>query len=200
MKISKSVFENQMKWLNNKGYMSLNCKEFYLWHQGRLELPKKSVIITFDGGTIGQAENAMPILRKYNMKAVFFIRGNMTYSNKKGFISYKLMNQLKKLYPNFDFQSHTFDLHKHLKQNIYQLTVKDAALQKKYFNFKYLAYPYGDFTSDMIKAYKRSGIKMAFTYGKNDYATRKQDIYKIKRIKVNAKESFSNFTRWFEMQ
>ena len=50
----------------------------------------------------------------------------------------------------------------------------------------------------MIKAYIKSGIKMALTYGKNDYASRNQNIYKIKRIKVNGKENFTSFIRWFK--
>ena len=63
--ISRSEFKNQMKWLKKRKYMTLNCKELYLWHQGKIELPKKSVLITFDGGTIGQSKYALPILKKY---------------------------------------------------------------------------------------------------------------------------------------
>ena len=131
------------------------------------------------------------------MKAVSFLIGEHTYNNKKGKINYNTMQELKKLYPNFDFQSHTYNLHKKFKMNDYNLTIEDATIQNKYFIFIFLAYPYRIFTSGMINAYKKNGIKMAFTYGINDYATRNQNIYKIRRIKVNGKESFSNFTRWF---
>ena len=141
----------------------------------------------------------MPILKKYNMKGVSFIIGKYTYNNKKGIISYNKMNKLKKKYPNFDFQSHTFDLHKRIRKNDYEETIRDAAKQNKYFNFTFLAYPYGAFTSGMIKAYIKSGIKMAFTYGNNGYATRNQNKYMIRRIKVNGRDSFSKFTRWFDM-
>ena len=50
----------------------------------------------------------------------------------------------------------------------------------------------------MRKAYAESGIKVAFTYGKNGYATKKQNILQIRRIKVNAREGFGKFTRWFK--
>lgn len=195
--LSRSIFKQQMKWLKKRGYKTISCEEFYFWHQGKNILPKKSVLITFDGGTIGQAKYGMHILKKYNMKGTSFIIGNLTYNNKKGIISYIKMNKIKKLYPNFEFQSHTFDLHFHLTKNVYNKTKKDALTQKHYYDFKYLAYPYGFFSRDMIKAYRDTGIKMAFTYGKNRFATRLQDIYRIRRIKVNARESFSHFTRWF---
>ena len=195
--LSLSSFKKQMKWLKKRKYFTLNCKEFYLWHQGKIKLPKKSVLITFDGGSIGQAKFAMPILKKYNMKGTTFIIGKLTYNNKKGIINYNQINEIRKYYPNFEFQSHTFDLHIRFTENVYDKTLKDALLQKKYYNFQYIAYPYGDYSSEMIKAYNDSGIKMAFTYGKNGYATREQDIFKIRRIKVYSKESFSKFTRWF---
>lgn len=196
--ISKKSFIKQIKWIYKKGYKTLNCQELYLWHQKRIELPKKSLLITFDGGSIGQEKYAMPILKKFNMKGVIFIIGIDTFKNNIGKINYNSIYKLKNLYPNFEFQSHTYNLHKKFKKNIYNSTINDAFMQKKYFNFSFLAYPFGIYSPEMIKAYKNSGIKMAFTYGINDYATRKQNIYKIRRIKVNAKKSFSHFTKWLK--
>jgi hypothetical protein len=196
--VSKTTFTQQMKWLYERGYKTLNCQELYLWHQRKIELPKKSLLITFDGGSIGQEKYAMPILKQYKMKGVTFILGVFALRNKKGKIKYKSIKKLRKLYPNFDFQSHTYNLHRKFKKNDYILTIKDAKMQKKYFKFFFLAYPFGIYSSGMIKAYKESGIKMAFTYGMNDYATRNQDIYKIKRIKISGNESFSYFVRWFK--
>lgn len=198
LSVSKRTFIKQMKWLYKRGYKTLDCEELYLWHQKKIELPKKSLLITFDGGSIGQEKYAMPILKKYNMKGVTFILGIDSCKNRQGKIKYNKIPKLKKLYPNFDFQSHTYNLHKKLTKNDYNLTMKDAFIQKNYFNFSFLAYPYGYYTPGMIKAYIKSGIRMAFTYGKNDYASRNQNIYKIKRIKVNGKENFTSFTRWFK--
>lgn len=196
--LSWKIFKMQIKYLKKKRYKTLNCTELYLWHEGKIKLPKKSVLITFDDGNIWQEKYAMPILNKYNMKSTFFIIGNLSYNNFKNSIKYNRIPQLRKLYPNFDFESHTFNLHKPPIKALYNETYKDAATQNKYFNFTFLAYPYGAFSSEMIRAYKDIGIKMAFTYGKNSYATRRQNIYRISRIKVNANEDFSKFTRWFK--
>lgn len=199
--LPKSKFKIQMKYLKKKGYKTLNCTELYLWYLGKIKLPKKSVLITFDDGTIGQEKYAMPILNKLNMKGTSFIIGNWTYNNAKGFINYSRIPELKKLYPNHDFQSHTFDLHIHFKKDmndIYNITFNDAVKQNHYFNFTYLAYPFGHFSSEMVKAYKDFGIKMAFTYGENGYANRTQNIYKIRRIKIYSNEDFSKFISWFK--
>lgn len=190
-----------MIWLNNRGYRSINCEELYLWHQGKIKFAKQTVLITFDGGSIGVIKNALPILIKYNFKGTIYIIGNKMLSNNDEFISYELMKKIKKIYPNLEFQSHTFDLHKRIIKDEYRKVFKDAIIQNKYFDFEFLAYPYGNYTLEMIKVYRQIGIKLAFTYNKDNsqYAIRSQDIYMIKRIKINDREPFSKFIRWFNV-
>ena len=84
--LSRSIFKMQMKYLKNKGYKTLNCTELYLWRKGKIKLTKKSVLITFDDGYIGQEKYAMPILKKYNFKATAFIIRKLTYNNEKDII------------------------------------------------------------------------------------------------------------------
>ena len=202
--ISISEFKKQMKWLYKKGYTTLNCEEFYLWFQGKLNFPKKTLLITFDDGTIGHAKYSIPILKKYNLKGIFFIIGKHTLKGNKEYIDYNNLNKLKKEYSNIDFQSHTFDLH--ILNKFYNKTFeeskseifRDILLQSILFNFtKFLAYPYGYTTSEMIKIYKNSSIKMAFIFGSYKLSTRKDNIYGISRIPINVNEDFSYFTRWF---
>ena len=194
--ISKTNFNKQIKWLKKNGYITLSCEEIYLWYIGKLKLNKKSLMITFDDGELDTVKYGSYILRKYNMKGTFFIIGKNAIIKKKRNANCNLMNRITNTYRNIEFQSHTFDLHRFIKDD-YQIVLKDASLQKKYFNFKFLAYPYGRFTENMIKAYNKSGIKLAFTFGKSEYARRNQSIYKIKRIMINAKYPFSKFLRWF---
>lgn len=196
--VSKSTFNKQMKWLHNKGYRTINCEEFYLWHEGKIKLPKKSVLITFDDGHKGVVDNALPVLKKYGMKGTSFIIGKNTYTNKKGAIKYNKLLQVQKEYPDLEFQSHTYNLHRFFPaKGDYKVVLKDAEKQKKIYGFEFLAYPYGRDTKGMIKAYKESGIRMAFDYGDFGYATRKQNLYKIRRIKIRGGDSLAAFRKWF---
>ena len=195
--VSQSTFEKHVKYLVNNGYRTINCDEFYLWYKGKINLPPKSVLITFDDGNIGVATYALPILKKYDVKATTFIVGSRTAKNKKNTIGYNQMMNLRASQDNLEFQSHTYNLHKKFsKKGEYQKVIKDAAKQKEMYGFEYLAYPYGRNTAGMRAAYADSGIKMAFTYGKNGYATRSQNIFKIRRIKVDARKSFKQFKKW----
>lgn len=197
--VSQGTFDKQMKWLKAKGYRTINCEEFYLWYKGKIKLPKKSVLITFDDGMNSVANYALPVLKKYKMKGTCFVIGSKTKNNKNGYIRYNRMLSIQNEYPDLEFQSHTYKLHKFFsKKGDYGKVLKDAEKQRSVYGFEYLAYPYGRYTPGMIKAYKKSGIKLAFTYGRNGYATRKQNIYKIRRIKISGTGSFSQFKRWFE--
>lgn len=196
--VSQSNFNKQMAWLHKKHYRTINCDEFYLWRRGRIKLPKRSVLITIDDGNAEAIERAYPVLKKYNMKATAFIVGRSPHRGLKcGNISMERMQEIQEKYPRFEFQSHTYNLHvrKAVKYG-YKTFMKDAAKQREVYGFEYLAYPYGKKTDAMIKAYKNSGIRMAFSFGDYGFATRKQNIYKIKRIAIFGNTSMRKFKRW----
>lgn len=199
--ISKSDFENQMRWLKKNGYRTISCEELYLWHKGRIKLPKKSVLITLDDGRFGVPKNAYPILKKYDLKATCFVIGSYTMNNKPEYMKYREMKKIQNDYPNLEFQSHTWKLHYRfsLDKGVYSKVLKDAKKQKAKYGFEYLAYPYGRNNDQMIKAYKKAGIKMAFAYRQygDGYATRDQNIYRIKRIKVQGNGSMYQFRSIF---
>lgn len=43
-------FEQQMKYLHENGWHTLTADELYAWHEGKLEIPEKSCVLTFDDG------------------------------------------------------------------------------------------------------------------------------------------------------
>ena len=194
--ISKSKFKKQMRYLKKKKYRTINCEEFYLWHEGKISLPPKTVLITFDDGLDGVVKNAFPILRKYRLKGTFFVIGSNVRSGGGGYSSYGTLRWAHSVYPNFEIQSHTYNLHYYYSDtDSYKMVMKDAALQDQLYGFQFHAYPYGRHTNNIVQAYKDSGMKMAFTYGTNRRATRSQDLYKIERIKVSAGISFKRFKK-----
>ena len=196
--VSRTTFENQMKWLHNRHYRTINCEELYLWHEGKIRLPKKTVMITFDDGMRCLYDNAYPVLKKYHMKGTCFVVGYWSLKNRDALTPSRI-RWMQKDYPDFEFQSHTYNMHTRQKAKWgYNNTLKDAEKQKKMFGFEYLAYPYGTFNMPMVRAYRASGIKMAFAYGDNNYALRSQNLYRIRRIKISGNDSSREFTRWFK--
>ncbi len=146
---STEIFEKEMKYLYDNGYTSISFTDYinYLKDKTKNPIPKKSVIISFDDGYITQYTNAFPILKKYNLKATFFIYMGcidifpacMNSENLKELISNKMFlanHTLNHIYlPNYKDRTIIKEIENN--QNI---------LQEK-FGFqnieKVLAYPYG---------------------------------------------------------
>ena len=207
-----SVFEKQMKWLHKHGYRTISTEEFYLWYTGKIKLPKKSVLITFDDGSYSVIKYGLPILKKYNMKATIFMIGKYTRkkTNKKvhknksySCIGRDVMKEVQETYPNLEFQSHTYNMHRKiggvaaLKKVSKSKQKADFTKMYEKYGYTFMAYPYGKFTDRTIQAAKASHVKMAFAYGTNAYARKSQSRYKIKRIKISAGAPMKRFTKWF---
>lgn len=210
--ISVTVFNKQMRWLHKHKYRTISTQEFYDWYTGKIKLPKKSVLITFDDGSYSVIKYALPVLKKYNMKATFFMIGanTGTYTNTTSAngsyhcAGLDVINQTIKTYPNFEFQSHTYNMHRMingkaaLHATSYAAQKKDFTTMYNKYGYTFLAYPYGRYSQNSIYAAKDSHVKMAFTYGKNAFATRGQNRYAISRIKINGNQSMKKFYKWFK--
>lgn len=72
---SPEIFEKEMKYLSDNGYKSISLKDYidYIKNEKKISFGEKSVIITFDDGYRSQYDVALPILKKYNLSATFFI-------------------------------------------------------------------------------------------------------------------------------
>src|ERR1700690_3539681 len=66
-------FEQQMKYLRDHGYSCIDITDIKNCLDSSFRLPAKPVMITFDDGCLDNYQIAFPILKKYNLKATFFI-------------------------------------------------------------------------------------------------------------------------------
>ena len=66
-------FEENVKTLIENGYTIMSMKELALANSGKMELPDKPILITFDDGYYSNYEYIYPILQKYQVKASIFI-------------------------------------------------------------------------------------------------------------------------------
>ena len=196
--IGESAFYRQMAWLKSKGYRTINCDEFFLWYHGYIKLPKRSVLITFDDANANALERSAPLFAQYGFKGTYFLIGAPVHAGgTERYVSEARVRELREMYPNLEFQSHTYNLHWKGSTKVgYAGFYQDAMTQKEVFNFDYIAYPYGAKNNAMIRAYKDAGLRMAFSFGDYGFATRKQNAFKIKRLGVKASTSFRQFKRW----
>lgn len=172
---TKEMFAKQMKILHDHGYTTLTLAELHEFLQGKLTIPPKSIVITFDDGFKNNAELAYPILKKYGFTAVnFLITGHISTKNTPydaTEVQYMTTQDIANTCDTFDFESHTFALH-HLEKNGDSYVVSKEAHTVKHdikTSFRQLqstkafAYPYGIYDQRTLALLEQADAQLAFT-------------------------------------
>lgn len=193
---SKSNFEREMKYLSDNSFFTLTMEEMHLYLTKKIQVPRKSVVLTFDDGTL--FELGIEILEKYDLHGTGFIKTG-TFSDYTVYES-----------PNFELQSHTDKMHKAgtcpiervnqqgggilcLKEST---VLSDLKLSREKLNGAIaLAYPFYDYNNRAIELVKKAGFKLAFI-GANNVAGRAWpgiNLYKVPRMTIWNTTSFETF-------
>ncbi|PYG87841.1 polysaccharide deacetylase [Ruminiclostridium sufflavum DSM 19573] len=122
--ITPREFENDLIYLKNHNYKTINMTDLinYVYHNS--EIPPKPVIITFDDGNLNNYIYGKPLLEKYEMKAVISVVGkyseqfsdtlasNIPPTNNPNY-AYASWEQIKEMSSSgyFEIQNHTYNLH-----------------------------------------------------------------------------------------
>ena len=197
--ITTDNFKEHLDYLKNNNYKTLTMDEFYNWKIGNLNLPYKSVLITFDDGFLSNYEYAFKLLKEYDMNATVFVVGsfidnsttNEWNGNIKTYMTKDILENLKNEYPNIEIYSHSYNLHYQgaINQNKDVLMQDIENFDNFYPNNDILCYPFGQYNDNIEDCLKESNYKMAFRYGPNkkDYkkASRNDNIYEIPRLNVS---------------
>ncbi|MDY6853035.1 MAG: polysaccharide deacetylase family protein, partial [Thermodesulfobacteriota bacterium] len=72
--VAKADFENQMKFLKDKGYSVITLDRFLDFLNFKSSIPPKSVVLTFDSGRRTVYDIAYPILKKYGYPGTLFVQ------------------------------------------------------------------------------------------------------------------------------
>ena len=163
--VPKEDFDAEMKWLYDNGYSSLTLGELYEHLATNTPFPKKSVVITLDDGYADNYYNAYPVLQKYGLHAtVFMITGNI---NKPDYLT---SAQIKEISDSgvISVEDHTVTHPEYINKMSYDAQYKELLDSKNALEsitgkkVEYIAYPYGRYNADTIKAAQEIGYKMGF--------------------------------------
>lgn len=187
-----SQFEAHIKYLKENGYFALTMKDLELFLDKKIQIPKKSIVITMDDGWL--AQNAIPILEKYKVNATLFvITGSYDPSTFKS--------------DYFELHSHSHDLHNPgvcssgLQGGGILCLPKDKILEDLRKSREALngstvfCYPFYDYNDYAISVLKEAGFKMAFigTGGVNGLASQNVNKFKIPRATIFATTTMNEF-------
>ena len=116
--VHPNILEKDLAYIQEKGYTTITMTDLINYVYNDTTLPQKPIIITFDDGCYNNLGYAVPLLKKYNMKAVVSIVGKYTDDFSKtdeanlnyGYLRWKDINLLIQD-GSVEFQNHTYNLH-----------------------------------------------------------------------------------------
>lgn len=200
--ISTTDLEAHLQYLIDNGYYFPTWQELRDYLDGKIDLPLKSVVLTFDDCTKAFQEYGIPILEEYDVRATSFV-----ICAKNGEEVLKKYKDVK----HITFQSHSYNMHRpggsighggiftalsvedgvsDLEQSIDMLGSGDA-----------FAYPFGDYNETAEEAVREAGFLCAFTteYGK---VAPGDDPLLLPRIRINlgmSAEEFAETIEWVSL-
>ena len=187
---SEKQVREEFNYLKDNNYFTINTKEMEYFINGKINLPKNSILITIDDGA--QATKFLPILDEYRFNATLFLIS-----------SWYKVSDFKSDY--LELASHTHNLHNPgvcsggqgspLKCMDKNSLIDDLKLSRITLNntdtFCFPFYEYNDYAINIIK---EVGFKTAYIGG--DIKARiGEDNYLIPRITIHNKISLNNYIK-----
>ncbi|WP_315116782.1 polysaccharide deacetylase family protein [uncultured Clostridium sp.] len=194
--VPKEQFREHMSYLQKNGYTTLTLDQLYDFFINNKPIPEKSVVITLDDGYKDNYTNAFPILKEFNFNAVVFVITN-NIDNHKNFLTSEQIIEMDK--NGIQIQSHTAN-HERLPTLNYEDQVKTLKSSKEFLEkllnkeIPYIAYPYGDWNDDTIKAAEDVGYKMAFTTS-GTWSDKTDGILTLDRVYISSNFAMDEFHR-----
>jgi len=169
---SASSFEQQMRYLKAEGYHTLTLEEFLEFTRLDRQLPKKSVVLTFDDGYKSFKQYAYPVLKELGFTATLFVYTDYVGAGRNA-LSWSDIKALQA--EGFDIQAHS-KTHGDLRRapgekqtQFDQRMQAELAQPRELFRRQLgqppetIAYPYGRWDADVLKHVKAAGYVAAFT-------------------------------------
>lgn len=175
--VTRENFLGQMTYLHENNYHTLTLEEVKDYYYKGLNIPEKSVLLTFDDCYQSIKKYAYPILKKYQFHAVAFVVTGWLHDAPKVFNPDRSVcmskHDLNEMADVFEFANHTDLFHTRVSDTAsIMMTAKESAfaddLNKCNSNEivrakDVFAYPFGLFTDRNVEFLREKGFKLAFT-------------------------------------
>ncbi|UHR02688.1 polysaccharide deacetylase family protein [Peptoniphilus sp. GNH] len=196
--ITRGKLEELLKLIRDKDYHCLSLGEIRSYVEDGVDIPQKSVLLTFDDGYLSNYKIVYPLLKKYGLRAVFCPIGSSigkdTYKDTgEKIIPHYSLDEIKEMAKSgiIEFASHGYDIHQSEKfekgqcrPSILKLDSETedqyiAYIKKDFEEFKKLedvlgykiramAYPLGEHDGLSDVLVREAGIDQTFTTVEGD--------------------------------
>lgn len=197
--VSPSEFYRQMEYLS-KNYQVVSVNRVLDFIEGKTNLPKKAVAITFDDGYLDNYKIAYPILRRKKLPATIFITTKKVQREMclgELYLPMLTWNQIIEMNNyNVEIGAHTLT-HPDLCQINIQDVKKEILESKREIEkrsckqVEYFTYPFGRFRNEAIEVVRACGYRCAF--GGEGTIRKNINRYAVPRVEVKRSIGFAMF-------
>jgi peptidoglycan/xylan/chitin deacetylase (PgdA/CDA1 family) len=197
------AFAEQMRYLGREGYRVVTLAEFVEWLQLRRQLPRKSVVLTFDDGYRSFREHAYPVLKELGFPATLFVYTDYVGASRNALAWEDLRSLVAE---GFDVQAHSKthgDLRRAAGETDAQYARRmqaELADPPKLFQRQlgrgvpFLAYPYGRVDEGLLARVREQGYTAAFTVRRESNASFVRPL-QISRSQIYSEMTLEQFAR-----
>jgi peptidoglycan/xylan/chitin deacetylase (PgdA/CDA1 family) len=198
-------FARQMQTLRRSGYRPVGLDEIVDCLDKRRPMPENAVAVTFDDGFADVCENALPVLRSYEIPATVFIVTNLIdgsneWMTGRGFPRRRIMSvpQLRELNAaDVIIGSHTLTHPRMVELSLEQAAreATDSKLRLEDLLGKtvsYFAYPFGLYNDDVKEAVRIAGYRAACST-RAGFNRENEDPFALRRIDVFGSDALWQF-------
>lgn len=183
LNVTPETFQKQLAYLKNQGYNSIDVAQLIAFFEKGINLPKKSILLTFDDGYDDFATYAAPLLIQYGFKASMFLPTGLMEN--PGYLKWNTVRDLSR--QGFYFGNHTWS-HRNMGASLAvdqkEITTADTQLNDHELNAnKVFVYPYGTISSQAINFLRDFGYTLAFTTKPGRILCQKQRLT-LPRIRI----------------
>lgn len=222
--VTPSEIENDFKYIKENGYTSVLADDLIDYVNGK-DLPEKPIMITLDDGYLNNITYVLPLLEKYDLKAVISVVGSYTEMFSKetdhnpnySHFNFDDINLLIKS-GRVEIANHTYDLHKldgrsgccikygENKEEYKNMLENDLMRNQRllYENTSYMpitfTYPYGSCCETSKEVIEKLGFKVSLGCEQqvNRLSRNPESLYMLGRFNRESNVSTKDFMQRFE--
>lgn len=165
LSVDSEVFDQQMAYLSQSGYTPIFANELFNALKNHIQLPGKPIVITMDDGYADNDIYALPVLKKYAIKANLMLASGLM--GNPDMLSWDQVQDLKNS-GLFYFTNHTWS---HFAVNQGSQTKLDTEIDTAAGQIKehtqqdinIFTYPFGSFSESAIAVLEKKGYLGAFS-------------------------------------
>src|SRR5262245_4493838 len=202
LSLASKTFDAQIKHLHADGFHALSLADFVAFTAGRRQLPRRSILLTFDDGYKSFVQYARPILKDYGFGATLFVYSDFIGAGTA--LSWQELRTLSE--QGFDVQAHS-KTHQNLRRKEGESETAYARRIEAELGFPLtlfkknlprpvdaLAYPYGEMDDELIQYVTKYGYAVAFTVRRQSNAAFVSPL-KISRSQIYSEMTMKDFTK-----